>query len=216
MSSHQLIYFLSAALLLAAAPGPDNLGVLALGLSQGRRASLGFAWGCAAGCLNHTLLAVIGVSALIRTSPVAFTLLQWAGAAYLAWIGWQSLRNLAQAQGAVSQNTNQSAHFLPQFRRGLIANAINPKVALFFLALLPQFVEAGGWSTPAQLAVLGILFSLISGLIFGMLALCSGSIGAWLTRRPGAFKLLQGATGVLFIGLAIRLLCASANTQPQH
>jgi threonine/homoserine/homoserine lactone efflux protein len=216
MGVHQLLLFISAALLLAAAPGPDNLGVLALGLSSGRRASFGFALGCATGCLNHTILAVVGVSALIRASPMAFTALQWGGAAYLTWIGWQSLRRISQAPTSIQATQDHNASFLPHFRRGLIANTINPKVALFFLALLPQFVQPHGWSTPAQLAVLGSLFGLCSALVFSTLALCSGSIGIWLAHRPRAFKLLQGATGLLFIGLAIRLVLADAGVQGQH
>lgn len=216
MTAHQLLLFLSAAFLLALAPGPDNMGVLALGLSTGRRASLGFALGCAAGCLNHTLLAVIGVSALIQASPVAFRILQWAGAAYLAWIGWQSLRHLAQAKQTIGTATGQSERFLPHFRRGLIANSINPKVAIFFLSLLPQFVQAGGWPPPAQMGILGASFGVVSALVFGVLALSSGGIGAWLTRRPRVFPLLQGATGLLFIGLAIRLVLADGPATARH
>ncbi len=102
--------------------------------------------GCAAGCLNHTLLAALGVSALIAASPTGFRLLQYAGAAYLCWLGWQALKSHGARLGARradGQPLPAAARFGSYFRRGLIANAINPKVGLFFLALLPQFVEAG-------------------------------------------------------------------------
>ncbi|MBS1208963.1 MAG: lysine transporter LysE [Proteobacteria bacterium] len=216
MNSTQLLLFIPTALLLAIAPGPDNLGVLVLGLSAGRRASLGFALGCAAGCLNHTLLAVFGVSALIAASPTAFHLLQWAGAAYLAWIGWQSWRQSFRRTSSPDSTIDQEQRFLPHFRRGLIANAINPKVALFFLAFLPQFVRADGWIVPAQLAVLGALFALISALVFSGLAAGAGKVGAWLALRPRAFPVLQRLTGFLFIGLALRLALADVAPPPSQ
>lgn len=205
MSTDQLFLFIPTALLLAIAPGPDNLGVLALALSNGRRASLGFALGCAAGCLNHTVLAAVGVSALIAASPMAFSLLQWLGAAYLAWIGWKSLRAAFSRPSETLPGDSAGQRFLPHFRRGLIANAINPKVALFFLAFLPQFVRAEGWPAALQLAVLGTLFGLSAALTFCGVALGAGAIGNWLARRKSAYGVLQAATGVLFIGLALRL-----------
>ncbi|MDP5241406.1 LysE family translocator [Uliginosibacterium sp. 31-16] len=214
MNSAQFLLFIPTALLLAIAPGPDNLGVLALGLSAGRRASFGFALGCAAGCLNHTLLAVLGVSALIAASPMAFKTLQWAGAAYLVWIGWQSLRQSLGRNAKEQSNTENDGHFLPHFKRGLIANAINPKVALFFLAFLPQFVQSGSWGLPQQLGVLGILFTLISALVFCMLAASAGGIGSWLKRSPRALPLLQGATGLLFMALALRLILTDGVAPP--
>ena len=214
MNSEALLLFIPTALLLALAPGPDNLGVLALGLSAGRRASFGFALGCAAGCLNHTLLAVLGVSALIAASASAFRLLQWAGAAYLIWIGWQSLRQRLRPNSTTQADLRHDQHFLPHFKRGLIANAINPKVALFFLAFLPQFVRPGGWATSLQLALLGGIFACISASVFCALAAGSGWIGAWLQRSPRAFPLLQGATGLLFIALALRLVLTDGATPP--
>lgn len=208
MSTHQLLLFLPTALLLAIAPGPDNLGVLALALSSGRRASVGFALGCAAGCLNHTLLAAVGVSALIATSATAFAALQWLGAAYLVWIGWKSLRSAFSRHSETVGQDRGPDLFLPHFRRGLIANAVNPKVALFFLALLPQFVRVEGWPVAVQLTVLGTLFALSAALVFSAIALGAGAIGNWLARRRGAYRALHGATGVLFIGLALRLALA--------
>lgn len=206
MDSAQLLLFLPTALLITLAPGPDNLGVLALGMATGRRASLGFALGCAAGCLNHTLLAVAGISALLAASPLALQVLQACGAAYLAWIGWQSLRQLGRAT-RLADSAGQSGehHFLPHFRRGLIANAINPKVALFFLAFLPQFIQPGDWSSAGQTAFLGLLFALIAALVFSTVALAAARIGRLLQARPRAYGVLQGLCGLLFIALALRL-----------
>ncbi|WP_374404614.1 LysE family translocator [Niveibacterium sp.] len=202
MSPDQILLFIGAALLLAVAPGPDNLGVLALGVSRGRSEALGFALGCAVGCFNHTLLAVLGVSALIAASPLAFRALQLAGAAYLVWIGVQALRSRG-AQLANLDTPSAEAGFLPYFRRGLIANAINPKVALFFLSFLPQFIRADGWPAPLQLAVLGALFAVVAAIVFGGIALAAAPLGGWLRRRERLTRWLDRATGGLFVGLGI-------------
>ena len=203
MSPDQVLLFIGAALLLALAPGPDNLGVLALGVSRGRGEALGFALGCAAGCINHTLLAVLGVSALIAASPLAFRTLQLAGAAYLVWIGVQALRSRGAQLANLDAPSTATAGFFPYFRRGLIANAINPKVALFFLSFLPQFIRAEGWSAPLQLAMLGALFALVAALVFSAIALAAAPLGAWLRRRERLTRWLDRATGGLFVGLGI-------------
>ena len=133
--------FLAAAVLLTLAPGPDNLLVLALGMARGSRAGVAFGLGCALGCLNHTLLAALGVSALIAASPFWFNLLHWLGGAYLLWLGWQALRSSGVA--LMRPLADAEARPWQLFRRGLLANALNPKVVLFFLAFLPQFVTPG-------------------------------------------------------------------------
>lgn len=204
MNLQQFLSFLPIALLLAIAPGPDNLGVLALGVSRGRRESLGFALGCASGCLNHTLLAALGISALIAASPIAFRALQYSGAAYLIWIGIKGLHSRgSRLDGAAPLAADTG--FLPYFRRGLIANVINPKVILFFLAFLPQFVTAKGWSTPAQIAVLGLCFAVCAALILGLIALGANRVGTWLRGRERFALWLDRVTGGLFIGLGLKL-----------
>lgn len=200
-----LLAFTLTSLLLAVAPGPDNLGVLSLGLSRGRRAASGFAFGCAAGCLVHTLLAAVGVSALIAASPTAFTALKLVGAAYLLYLAWQAFRSsgvrLATAGGDAERR------FWPYVGRGLIANAINPKVGLFFLAFLPQFVSPGA-NAGTQIVLLGGIFTLSAMLVFQLLALFSGALGTWLQRRARVGVWLDRLTGVLFVGLAARLALA--------
>ncbi len=207
MTLEQLLLFLPAALLLAIAPGPDNLGVLALGISRGRSESLGFALGCATGCLNHTLLAALGVSALISASPIAFRALQYAGAAYLIWIGLQALRSRGTSLSKLDAPSGSDG-FGPYFRRGLIANAINPKVALFFLAFLPQFVRPHEWPAAAQIAVLGVVFTLSGALVFASIALSAARLGNWLRGRERLTAWLDRATGGLFIVLGLKLAAA--------
>jgi len=198
--------FLAAAIAVTLAPGPDNLMILSLGLARGRRAGLAFGLGCALGCLSHTTLAVLGVGALIAASPIAFLALQIVGGLYLIWLGigaWRARPELAQA---MAPNRQDSAVWR-LFGRGLIANAINPKVVLFFLAFLPQFVVVGQGET-IQIAALGGLFTLQALVLFGLIGWFSGAVGQWMGRSPGAARRLDRIAGTIFIALGLRLILA--------
>lgn len=203
LEPHIALSFLAAAVLLTLAPGPDNLLVLALGMASGSRAGVAFGLGCALGCLNHTLLAALGVSALIAASPLLFNLLRWLGAAYLIWLGLQTLRSSGAALLRPDAGAEASSWRL--FRRGLLANALNPKVVLFFLAFLPQFVSAG---SPAsyQIVQLGLLFTVQGALIFSLIGASAGRLGASLQRHPRWVLWLDRLAGLVFIGLGLRLL----------
>jgi len=203
----QLLGFLLAALLVTLAPGPDNLAVLSLGMARGRRAGIGFGLGCALGCFTHTLWAVLGLSAVLATSETAYAALKLAGAAYLCWLGWLALRSTG-AQFRAAAGAADTTPFATYLRRGFVANAINPKVALFFLAFLPQFVPAGDASGGA-FALLGALFALQTVLVFGLLGGFAGAVGGWLQRRAGLGRRLDQATGALFIALGLRLALES-------
>lgn len=202
----QTLAFLAAAVVLTATPGPDNLMVLSMGMSRGRRAGIAFGLGCALGCLSHTLLAVVGVSALVAASPLAFTALKLAGGAYLLWMGVQAWRHA----GAVRLGTEGGAatSLRQLFVKGLIANAINPKVVLFFLSFLPQFVVAPQGPVAAQLGLLGLLFTAQAALLFGLLGWFSGGIGAWLNRRPGVGRWLDRLAGTVFVALGARMIAS--------
>lgn len=209
----QLIAFVLTSVLLTATPGPDNLMVLGVGASRGRRHGVAFGLGCATGCLSHTVLAVLGVSALVVASPLAFTLLKVAGGAYLVWLGIGALRSRGGASlpggeqvpgEAVAEPGAQSA--TRYFFKGMLANAINPKVVLFFLSFLPQFVVPAQGNVPGQTAVLGLVFTLQAAVLFGLLGLFAGTVGQWLQRRPGASRWLDRLTGVIFIGLGLRMV----------
>jgi threonine/homoserine/homoserine lactone efflux protein len=204
-SPEQFFGFLGAAVLITLAPGPDNMMVLGMGIARGRAQGVAFGLGCAAGCLSHTLLAVLGVSALIAASPTAFTALKVGGGLYLLWLGAQALRS----RGAAHASQAALAGSLPRlFAKGMFANAINPKVALFFLSFLPQFVIAdhrhAGWQT----AALGLTFAVQAAVLFGLLGLFSGAVGRWLNRRPRAGRWLDRLAGGIFVGLGLRLLVA--------
>lgn len=210
LSAEQVLGFLAAAVLLTATPGPDNLMVLGIGMSRGRRAGMAFGLGCALGCLSHTLLAVLGGGALIAASPAAFTALKWAGGGYLVWLGVQAWRHagavrIGQPDGGAGARVDTPARL---FAKGLLANAVNPKVVLFFLSLLPQFVVPAAGAVPLQMALLGLIFTAQAAALFELLGAFSGVIGAALMRRPGAGRWLDRLAAAVFTLLGLRLALA--------
>lgn len=201
----QALGFLAAAVLITLSPGPDNLMVLSLGVARGRRAGMVFGLGCALGCLSHTLLAALGVSALLAASPLAFAALKTAGGAYLIWLGWQAW----QSRGSVMEagSSGQTGPGLGQlFARGLLANAINPKVVLFFLAFLPQFVIGSHGGIAWQTAQLGLLFTAQAALVFGLLGYFAGHAGSWLNTSRRRSMLLDRVAGSIFALLGMKLI----------
>jgi len=176
LTLNQLAGFLLASMLITLAPGPDNLLVLCLGMARGRKPDIAFGLGCAVGCLNHSLLAALGGSTLIATSPVAFQALKLAGGLYLMWLGIQAV---CQMQDAACQSVTQASRESERqlFVRGLLANAINPKVVLFFLAFLPQFVDKSGAPGGWQIMQLGMVFTVQAALIFSAIGWFAGTIG---------------------------------------
>lgn len=202
-SIETLASFVAISVAITLSPGPDNLMVLGQSLARGRRAGFGIALGCALGCFTHTLWATLGLSAILLASPNAFLALKLAGAAYLVWLGLQALQS--QGGNAAGITTNAPAWYR-YVMRGFIANAINPKVALFFLAFLPQFVQPADGPLELQMLALGGAFALQTVLVFGAIALASGSIGTLIAQRPDFGQWLDRLAGMIFIGLAAHLL----------
>ena len=204
LSAEQFFGFLLAASVITVAPGPDNMMVLSIGMAKGRLPGIAFGLGCALGCLSHTLLAVLGVSALIAASPEAFTALKVCGGLYLVWLGFNALRSAGGASVGKASNDRQSPRKL--FLKGIVANAINPEVILFFLSFLPQFIVPGHGSVAAQMAWLGIIFTVQAGVIFGLLGYFSGTVGQWINTSPRLGTAMDRLTGVIFVGLGLRLI----------
>lgn len=194
--------FLLAAAVLTIAPGPDIVYVLARGVSQGRKAGIAAALGFATGCLFHTALAVLGVAALIRSSDLAFNAVRWAGAAYLVWIGIQALRHRASFSLA---GGGDAKALVAVYRQSVIGNALNPKVTLFFLSFLPQFVDASAGGVAWQMALLGAIFMAQTAAIFGAVAIFSGWIGERIRAHPAIGERLGLFAGLTFIALGIRV-----------
>lgn len=205
LSAQQAAAFLAASLLITLAPGPDNLMVLSLGMARGKKAGTAFGLGCALGCLNHTVLAALGVSALIAASQFAYAALRIAGGLYLLCLGLQAIRHaliVDEPRNAV--NAAQSLRQL--FIQGLAANAINPKVILFFLAFLPQFVDNTRRDAGWQMLQLGFVFTLQATLVFCAIGWFAGLLGARLSRNPALAAWLHRLSGGLFVLLAVKLI----------
>jgi threonine/homoserine/homoserine lactone efflux protein len=194
--------FLVASALLTIAPGPDIVYVLTRGISQGPKAGIAAALGFATGCIFHTVLAAVGIAALIRSSDFAFNAVRYAGAAYLVWIGIQALRHRSSfsVEGASDAKALGTI-----YKQSVIGNILNPKVTLFFLAFLPQFVNTQAGHVGWQLALLGAIFMIQTAVIFGAVALFSGWIGGWIRRKPAIGQRLNVFAGITFIALGIRV-----------
>jgi threonine/homoserine/homoserine lactone efflux protein len=196
------LLFLATSMAITFAPGPDNMQVLARGISQGRAAGLVAALGFAAGVTFHTTLATLGVAALLRSSPLAFQAIKYAGAVYLIWIGIKALRS----QGLATAHERAAQPLWSVFRQSVFGNMLNPKVTLFFLVFLPQFIEPhGAQSVPLQMLELGGLFMLQTVVIFSLFGVCAGMIGGWLKRRPRVGVWLDRLAGATFIAIGIRV-----------
>jgi threonine/homoserine/homoserine lactone efflux protein len=197
-----LALFMTATLALNLAPGPDMLYVSTRSLTQGRRAGVISALGIAAGSVVHTVAIASGLAALLHAVPLAYDIVRFAGAAYLIWLGVQALRNKA---GPVSGKPLDRASEWTIFRQGAVTNILNPKVALFFLAFLPQFVDPQHGSVALQIVVLGSLFNCSGTLVNIAVAYLAASAGRWLGTSGYAGKIFQWLTASVFIGLGLRL-----------
>ncbi|WZB62786.1 LysE family translocator [Achromobacter xylosoxidans] len=201
-----LIAFFGIAVLLALTPGPDNLFVLMQSAIWGRKAGMFVVLGLATGILGHTMAVAIGLAAVFAASPMAFTALKLAGAAYLLYLAWQILRApVGPEQGQRPEPQKPSA----LYRRGIIMNLTNPKVLLFFFAFLPQFTSPALGPIGPQTVQLGAVFMLATLLVFGAIAFFSGAFGELLQRSVTARRWLNRIAALVFVGLALRLATAS-------
>ncbi|MBB2483904.1 LysE family translocator [Mitsuaria sp. WAJ17] len=198
-----LLAFLATALVLGFTPGPDNLFVLMQSATQGRRAGLVVVLGLCTGIVVHTTAVALGLAALLAASPLAFTLMKAAGAAYLLYLAWGAWHAPAADLPGSSQAPAQPLAAL--YRRGIVMNLSNPKVLLFFFALLPQFVAAERGPVAMQLAVLGAVFIVATLITFGSIAWAAGLLGERLRRSPGLQRGLNRCAALVFAGLALRL-----------
>jgi threonine/homoserine/homoserine lactone efflux protein len=196
------LLFMAAVVVLVLAPGPDMLYMLTRTIVQGRRAGVLAAVGINAGAYVHVLAAVLGISAILATSSVAFTVVKWLGAAYLVWIGLQALR-----AGPLDLESGEAVHLNGRaiFWQGFLSDVLNPKVAIFFLAFLPQFVEAGSGNETRQLLILGVTCNVIAISINLVLVYFAGVATAGLRRNRKLALWLNRAMGTVFIALGIRL-----------
>jgi len=204
MTVSTLLYFLGASIALTLAPGPDNIFVITQGITLGRKPAIVTALGMCSGISVHTTAAALGISAMFYSSVLAFNLVKYAGAFYLLYLACMTLKHRSSLRLAAADNRGLAA----LFKRGFIMNVLNPKVALFFLAFLPQFVSAGSGSMPLQMLFFGFLFMLQAIIIFSLIGYFSGGIGSYIIERPGFARYFDFLTAGVFTSLAVRLALA--------
>ena len=220
-SVETLVAFFGVAVLLALTPGPDNIFVLVQSAQRGWRAGMAVVLGLCAGLVVHTAAVALGLAAVFAASAMAFTVLKFCGAAYLAWLAWHSLRAPVDVGEVAATDARATApdeaEAVPlsgaavvpgmarMVGRGMFMNLTNPKVLIFFLAFLPQFADPARGGVALQLMVLGAVFMLATLLVFGAIAFFSGTFGVLLQRSVRAQRLLNRVAGLVFLGLALRL-----------
>lgn len=201
MSLPTLLCFLGASMALTIAPGPDNIFVMTQGIARGRRAAIITALGMCSGISVHTIAAALGISALFYSSLLAFNLVKYAGALYLLYLAVNTIRQ----HSAVTLSRIDEQPSAALFRRGFIMNVLNPKVALFFLAFLPQFITPGSLHFPLQMLLLGGIFMTQAVVIFSIIGWFSGSIGRLIVSRPRLARQFDWLTAAVFALLGLRL-----------
>lgn len=200
--------FAFTAILLNLTPGNDMLYVIARSSSQGIRAGVVSALGIMAGCMVHMLAAVLGLSAVIAGSALAFDIIKYIGAAYLIYLGIKSIMSHRKALAINSAGAKLSYRRL--FWQGAITNILNPKVALFFLAFLPQFIKLDSGTSPSfQILFLGTWFNIGGTLINILVALLFGKAGQWISRSARFVQWQERVTGIILIGLGIKVALGS-------
>ena len=197
-----LLTFFAASILLALAPGPDNIFVLTQSSLYGRRSGLFVMLGLCTGLVVHSFAVALGVAVIFEQSALAFSALKLAGAGYLLYLAWQAFR--ASATRIQGEGGGQ-IRLLKLYGRGIIMNITNPKVSIFFLAFLPQFADPSRGPVWQQILILGGLFILSTILVFGGIAMLAGSIGQWVNRSHRVQKIMNRVTGIVFVGLALKL-----------
>ena len=197
--------FFAASIALALAPGPDNIFVLTQSALHGRTAGILVTLGLCTGVLVHTAAVALGVAAVFKTSALAFNALKIIGAAYLLYLAWKAFTAGASDLTADGRERNSAGRL---YARGVVMNVTNPKVAIFFLAFLPQFVDPERGSITVQIFQLGVLFIASAILIFGAVAWFAGFLGEWLRRSSRAQVIMNRVAGGVFALLALRLAIA--------
>jgi threonine/homoserine/homoserine lactone efflux protein len=204
---HHYWLFIATAVLLILTPGQDTFFILGRSLSGGRPAGVAAALGISAGSVLHTFAAALGLSALLATSQYAFMAVKFAGAAYLVYIGVRALvarvNGLPGDESGAGDSGNWSA-----FRQGILSNVLNPKVALFFLALMPQFIDSGSDQKVLAFLALGLTFVTLGVIWCVVLAIAAAKLRGAFLRRPSMAGVLNRIAGVMFIALGLKLATA--------
>jgi len=200
---HSYLLFVGASVVLVIAPGPDMAYMLGRTIAQGRRAGVLAAVGINVGAYVHVLAAVLGLSAILATSSVAFTVVKWIGACYLVWIGIQAIAGRSGPLRLDDKGASREGRTI--FWQGFLSDVLNPKVAIFFLAFLPQFVDVGNSNQTLQLLILGVTVNMIAISINLVLVYFASAATVGLRKNAAITTWLNRAVGAMFVSLGIRL-----------
>lgn len=203
--NYELLYaFVLATAALAVTPGPDNIYVLTQSITNGKKYGLATVAGLISGCLVHTTLLAFGVSAIIKQSEQLFFIIKLFGAGYLLYLAYQVFKS--DSSLSLSEDDVPKKGLDSLFKQGFIMNVLNPKVTIFFLAFFPGFLFSDSISTVIQFYTLGLLFMAVSAIIFGGIAILSGSISDYILKNAKVGVFLKWLQIVVFVGIALYLL----------
>jgi len=200
---NELALFAGAALLMVLTPGPNMIYLISRSISQGRKAGVISLFGVIAGFLVHMFAAAVGLTALFLTVPLAYEVLKWAGALYLLWLAWQAVKPGARSLFEAKDLPIDSPAKL--FVMGFLTNVLNPKIAVFYLAVLPQFIAAEHGSVFLQSIVLGLTQIAVSFSVNLVIALSAAGIASWFSRNPAWLAVQRYFMGFVLGALAVRL-----------
>jgi len=196
------LLFVVASLVLIATPGQDMMIVMSRSIAQGPLAGIATAAGVSVGLVGHTMLATLGLGALLRTSEWLFTALKLVGAAYLLYLG---LTMIFAKHDAIALGTAPRRSALRLFVDGAVSNLSNPKIAIFYFAFLPQFVAPGAAHPALTIFALGLAFAGLTFVVKAPIGVSAGALSAWLRARPGVLRWLFRSSGTVLVGLSVRL-----------
>jgi len=197
-----LFLLVTITVLVCIVPGPDMLYIISRSTGQGRSTGVVSCLGIATGGLLQTTAVALGISSLFLVVPIAYDIIKYVGAAYLVYLG---IRFILSREEMLASSHDGKADFRKAFLQGSLTTLLNPKVALFYVAFLPQFVDPTRGHVPLQLLILGLLFNITSLAVDTSVALLASLLGTWLKRRSGAAKLIHWLTGSVLVGLGVRL-----------
>ena len=190
-------------MIITLAPGPDILYLLTKSLADGAKSGVVLGLGLSSGIVFHTGLVMVGVAALIKNSPALFAALKYLGAAYLLFLSAAAWKDKGETKLAAAEGRTQLANL---YRRGILMNVTNPKVLLFFLAFLPQFVAPGSDNTSGQIALLGFVFALQAAVIFALVAFGAGKLRPWLAQNKNAGAIMSKVQAFVLAAIALAMI----------
>ena len=206
MESTTFFYFLTASILLTLAPGPDNLYLLTKSLSSGAKNGVILSAGLVSGIIFHTFLVMIGVAAIIQNSSFAMNLLKIFGAAYLLFLAFKSFQAGRRGEKISIKKTDSQSAMFELYRRGVLMNVLNPKVLLFFLAFLPQFINLSSESASLQIIFLGVTFAVQAFLIFSALAIFAGKVRNLILKKKNLGQIFSYVEAAVLTLIAVSLI----------